>query len=79
MSFSTNGELLIKEYIPMIKILKLYDAIKVLGFDLTWSLIFTIHYIYLTSYSNDSNDVIVHYHFFYIKKIHHLPQQIKQL
>lgn len=47
MSFSTNGELLIKEYIPMIKILKLYDAIKVLGFDLTWSLIFTIHYIYL--------------------------------
>ena len=63
MSFSTNGELLIKDYIPMIKILKSYDAIKVLGFDLTWGLIFTIHFIYLTSYCNDSNDVIVHYHF----------------
>ena len=48
----------------MIKILKSYDAIKVLGFDLTWGLIFTIHFIYLTSYSNDSNDVIVHCHFF---------------
>ena len=64
MSFSTNGELLIKDYIPMIKILKSYDAIKVLGFDLTWGLIFTIHFTYLTSYSNDSNDVIVHCHFF---------------
>ena len=64
MSFSTNGELLIKDHIPMIKILKLYDAITFLGFDLTWGLIFTIQYIYLTSFSNDSNDVIMHYHFF---------------
>ena len=78
MSFSTNGELLIKDYIPIIKILKLYDAIKVLGFDLTWGLIFTIHYIYLTSYVMIVMMLSCITIFLY-KKIHYMPQQIKQL